>query len=279
MGSYQLSRLYYCFSTNKVYSNKGYSNKLFIIMTIIAIIIIISIPLTCIFSETCRLRSKCGLNDEGDFIYTQLNISVLQNDYGWSILAAATYWFWDIATLLLYAFKIRSFSSYKKTEPIVYKRILSILYKIFIMTLFYEIITLISITFIWSMEPMVKHIIWMKHLIIMTMMNLITVSFSFAMYLMMPHNDREYMIFLKSVYWLKLNYVFCCCCGKIVYLQIKEIDGEDQILPRNARNADEPYQDKEKSIETTEWATIDPHDQKIDNNGCELSIATQTIVD
>ena len=37
-GFFQLCRLYYCFAKSKVYTNKGYSNRLFIIMFIIYIL-------------------------------------------------------------------------------------------------------------------------------------------------------------------------------------------------------------------------------------------------
>ena len=38
MGFYQLSRLYYCFASTQIHSNKGYPNWLFIIMHIIGIL-------------------------------------------------------------------------------------------------------------------------------------------------------------------------------------------------------------------------------------------------
>ena len=67
MGFYQLSRLYYCFSQTKVYSNKGYPNLLFSIMYIIGILLL----LTGILSGWVGyiIIRKCGINNKFEYRY------------------------------------------------------------------------------------------------------------------------------------------------------------------------------------------------------------------
>ena len=62
MGFYQLSRLYYCFAQNQVYSNKGYPNVVFIIMYSIGVIFMILIIPFTFNSETI---DYCGIDENG----------------------------------------------------------------------------------------------------------------------------------------------------------------------------------------------------------------------
>ena len=63
MGFFQLSRLYYCFSSNQVYSNKGYSTFLFVIMFIVGFLIMS----TDIFIALNNICLKCGINLHENF--------------------------------------------------------------------------------------------------------------------------------------------------------------------------------------------------------------------
>ena len=75
MEYYQLSILYYCFSSAKIYSNKGYPNWLFIIMYI-------SITIICFFGVISgwlrdNIFGECGINKKYEYYYkdyTNLNI-------------------------------------------------------------------------------------------------------------------------------------------------------------------------------------------------------------
>merc|ERR1719356_1716230 len=60
MGFYQISKLYYCFSQNQIYSKKGYPNWLFIIMYIIGIFIFLSGWSYPYFAVSLNLH--CGIN-------------------------------------------------------------------------------------------------------------------------------------------------------------------------------------------------------------------------
>ena len=67
MGFYQLSRLYYCFSKNKIYSNKAYPNYLFIIMYIIGILLLFIGILSAWFGYI--IIGKCGINNKFQYIH------------------------------------------------------------------------------------------------------------------------------------------------------------------------------------------------------------------
>ena len=59
LGFHQLSRLHYCFARKKVYSNKGYSNWLFIIMFGWSIIVYSVTSFICIEQQVV----SCGINN------------------------------------------------------------------------------------------------------------------------------------------------------------------------------------------------------------------------
>ena len=54
MGLYQLSRLYYCFANNQVYSNKGYPNWLFNIMFGLGYFSMMGSPIAILFTDANR---------------------------------------------------------------------------------------------------------------------------------------------------------------------------------------------------------------------------------
>ena len=148
MGFYQLSRLHYCFANDKIHSNKGYPKWLFIIMIIIGISLIINWPLSLIIPGYFNLiNSKCGINSKFEYYFVPVKTFSFKYPYAWMVATASCYFVWDITTFLLYYYKIHAFRHLikDKDQGLVYKRILSILYKIFILTMFYEIFTLIAL--------------------------------------------------------------------------------------------------------------------------------------
>eukprot|EP01084_Bolivina_argentea_P187654 323174_1 len=136
---YQLSRLYYCFARNQVYSNKGYPTYLFVIMFLIGIIILLSGMINALFANGLPLQ--CGINKQIQF-YT--NNKQLFPDLDaiyksiWFGGQACIYFFWDMMTLLLYIIKLKTFKKFKTENITIYKRIIGIMYRVLILTLFYE---------------------------------------------------------------------------------------------------------------------------------------------
>ena len=92
-------------------------------------------------------------------------------------------------------------------------------------------------------------------------------SYTYSMYLMMSHNEEEYVKFLRRIYWFKLHWI-CCKYRFIVSDQLEEIDGD--ALKLVAMNSDSP---EENTVETC----VTTNDCKIKTNGCELSVES-TIV-
>ena len=73
---------------------------------------------------------------------------------------------------------------------------------------------------------------------------LVSILFSLSMYLVLDHNRKQYLVFLKFLRWLKVDCV--CCCGDIVVEQIsdtlsimnesenkEDYDGDDKIPTTN----------------------------------------------
>ena len=74
MEYYQLSRLYYCFSSTKIYSNKGYPNWLFTIMFTGMAIIFFCLVISPWFGY--NISRVCGINKKYQYYtedYTYLN--------------------------------------------------------------------------------------------------------------------------------------------------------------------------------------------------------------
>ena len=260
MGFYQLSRLYYCFSKTQVYSNKGYSSWVFILMVIIGILLLINWPLANLFSGVLILKSKCGIDKHGQFYYISHKKLVFEGAFIWPGLVIISYLSWDVLTLILYVSKIISFKRYKEINLVIYKRILFILYKIVILTLFYEVISLSAGIILMLLVTMTSDDI--VHIGILVLGNIVNAVFSYAMYLMMEHNVKEYTGFLKMVKRVKLDVL---CCKHMVNNQLHELTSaviENETAERDSK--------KEVSFQTDNISTM----YKCKKTGMELSVET-----
>ena len=115
MGYFQLSRLYYSFSQNQVYSSKGYSTWLFIVMFAIGFILMISY----LFMALNTLSPHCGIDTSAGYIFYADDVQIVSfswyNQFIWYSMVMVVYFLWDFVTLCLYANKIRQFRRYKWT--------------------------------------------------------------------------------------------------------------------------------------------------------------------
>ena len=226
MGFYQLSRLYYCFANNQIHSDKGYPKWLFNIMYIIGVIICLNYAVS---NETMPnfsiFNSKCGINDKFEFYYHSLHIINTKISVFYPITTILCFYAWDLFTLYLYISKIRTFRMYKDKDPSVYKRIQSILQKIFILTTFYQIAGF----FYMLISASLMSVFGVASIIGISIMAVSSLTFSLSMYLMMDHNRTEYLRFLKILQYLKLNYL-CCKWRYFVLEQIEELDENVQTV-------------------------------------------------
>ena len=273
MGFYQLSRLYYCFANSQIHSNRGYPKWLFIIMCIIGIIVLPTYPISILYSASGTvIKSHCGISgDDWYHYYQDANPKVSSRTGGLWAIASLIYFIWDITTILLYVWKIRLFKQYhKESQPIVYKRILSILYKIFILTLFYEVATVISVVTNIQGDRMIINAIMGSFRFIPPF------SYCYAMFLMMDHNHSEYIMFLRVIAKLRLHICCCCCCGYImVKEQLNEVDAMD-MDDKKALELQLEMQETQKNnnmddSDKYETRNMSEDDQKITSNGNELS--------
>ena len=135
-------------------------------------------------------------------------------------VGAAIYVIWDFGTLLLYIFKIRQFSNFKNNAVLAHKRIMFILYKITIITIFYQMfivaafIILIPISFYIQVDSIID-------IALVMVFSSKSVAWSLSMYFMMEHDEKEYKKFLNVMYRTKLHFC-CCCCRTMVIEQLKD---------------------------------------------------------
>ena len=208
MSFYQLSRLHYCFANSQIHSDKGYPKWVFITMYSIGVIIGINYMIVIELVGGHFFLSKCGINDKFEYYHRPFKFTNTKVSSLYMMIIGVIFFSWDLFTLYLYILKIRTFRVYKDTNPPVYKRIKSILQKIFILTMFYQITGIISVTLTVILSVFKLDIM---QLIIQRVIPYFSVCvMSSAMYLMMDHNVKEYLKFLRVVRFLKLNYL---CCG------------------------------------------------------------------
>eukprot|EP01084_Bolivina_argentea_P063386 115750_1 len=223
MGFYQVSRLHYCFSKGQVHSNKGYPDWLFIILYVIGITIIIMSIFGSIFGG---IPSVCGINKKYEFYVEFIYFEKELRDFTRLVAGGLIYFTWDILTLLLYAFKIRSFKKFKGENMAIHKRILSILYRVLICTLFYEIVSLICIICYFMFKYVAENSVW-SDILYHFCEGLPVVIYSYSLCLMLQHNTMQYIRFLKFLKQSKFNY-FCCCYKFIVIDQLDELNVNEE---------------------------------------------------
>ena len=273
MGFYQLSRLYYCFANDQIHSNKGYPKWLFIVMIIIGILLIINFLLINQFG----LKSECGINANWDYYHsTQLFIPYLSHtEIGsvWTVSTIFLYLIWDIATLLLYIFKIIAFKRMLQKQPIVYKRVLFILSEIFILTIFYEIALLFAIIITAITSALLLGTVWYG-MISMTLYVFVIVSINYSMHLMMEYNVKQYIKFLKLIYYLRCHFI-CCKFRFMIIEQLNELQSIQIKLNHQDTKAYDAATDSQ--FETRTISVNNGISKPIHANPNELSIETTGI--
>ena len=94
---------------------------------------------------------------------------------------------------------------------------MGILYKIAILTIFYQIMVFLTCSFTVLLSLLGAFSIGF----LITTMSL---SMNVSMYLMMDHNESKYIKFLKCMNRFKMD-IFCyCCCRYMIIQQLNELD-------------------------------------------------------
>eukprot|EP01084_Bolivina_argentea_P059980 109574_1 len=222
MGYYQLSRIQYCFSKSKVYSDKGYSHCVFLIMYAISAIFVVNILIGLLLIGSCPII--CGINKHYQFYYQPNFFNVPFNiRSSWLVASFLMYLLWDICILLLYSCKIRTFKRYKTENTNVYQRILSILHRILIITLFYWVMTSVVLIIYISVVMMIDSdaVRRWSGILFSLLGSLVNITYSYSISVMSEHNDKRYIKMLKLLQYSRLNYI-CCCYKNIVTNQLAQ---------------------------------------------------------
>ena len=236
MGYYQLARLYYCFASSKVYSHKGYPTWLFTVMYMLPALSIIC-AMSVMFVHGIELTNYCGINKKWKFVSDDSGL--LTNPatiITWST-NSIVFLLWDFATLLLYICRGISFKKYKSENIDVFHRIMSMLAKITILTIMYEIpgcLVVVAGAIRSKYEETWSNIL----VFFMCSCNVITVNYS--MYLMQSHNTGEYRRSLKCMQ--KIGALkMCCCFQAAIKYELEQNNVSD--VPVNGRNDNHGIED------------------------------------
>ena len=207
VGLYQLCRLYQCFADRQV--SGGYPKWLFYAMGTFGILYLLAYIPIFVYRH---IISKCGLTAKYEYyallIVTQYDDLLAICDY----IASTLYFIWDITTLLLLVFKLRSLTKATSTSNNANSQyfVLGIqrnLTRIVILTVFYMLTNAMGVIWYFIFGDVNEY--WVEHSEVVFYL-LSSTSMSYAVFLMQPHNSREYGLFLDLLICLKLH--FCCCC-------------------------------------------------------------------
>ena len=227
MGFYQLSRLHYCFANSQIHSDKGYSKCVFITMYTIGVFIAMNYMIAIEFVGGHFFLSKCGINGKFEYYHREYKLIHTSVSSLYMMVIGGIFFSWDLFTLYLYILKIRTFRVYKDTNPPVYKRIKSILQKIYILTMFYQITGIISMTL--TIMLTVLDLSMIQLILQRVNVYFMICVMSAAMYLMMDHNVKEYLRFLKVIRFLRLNYL-CCGWRHFVLEQLEDLNENQEMI-------------------------------------------------
>eukprot|EP01084_Bolivina_argentea_P170267 295045_1 len=162
MGCYQLSNMYYSFKTNgKSHSDRGYQKWVFIIMFSIAAICSIN---TLILGVIMCIPYECGIEPDFSYHTSYIYVAPISAVTVNISIGFVIYIGWDLTILILYAAKIRSLNKFKTDNEEVKninKLILYMLYRILIITLFYQILFTFLLTIFVSVMHNMSDWFWL----------------------------------------------------------------------------------------------------------------------
>lgn len=226
MGYYQLGRLYYCFSNEKINSTKGYPRWLFVIMYSSGIILLVNFALSVTFLHGTEVfREECRINENFQYEFRAIEYFTFEGAEIWWTLVMVLYIVWDVTILILYVNKIKLFNTHNdNNNSVTHTQIRIILHKIFLLTMLYEIVALIGTL----CGPL--FLIWVDEsdALLRFTMFMYSISVSISMYLMMDHNKERYLRYLLIIRSLKLHWI-CCKWRYIVNEQITQLNKTNNL--------------------------------------------------
>ena len=280
MGWYQLSRLHYCFSNEKIHNRNGYPLSVFIILFAFGPLSLID--WTTVLLIKYPLPTRCGFRN--NFVAFREYADYSASESGlvsiWFFGQIIVSWSWEITTLLLYGFKIWKIGKiYKSKQEQIWKNVLFMLDRIAILTIFYFFNYLIS-TLILLLGGLGDDD--ELYLVLSSLANTLSnMSLSVSVYLMMEHNTAEYTIFLRVLRRSYLEYLcFCCYFHKMVDRQIDILlRGRESKERIGSRSDLEPKANKEeKRMTVTNTLHIESARIAYGVKDNRISVPTMTII-
>ena len=277
MGFYQLHRLHYCFANKEIHSKQAYPKCLFQIMFSIGIVLGINNILSIIFFGD-NIRLNCGINGSTQFYFDKIDSmkqykSLASPSESMFVLGTFLYQLWDVFTILLYIRQIFKFRKHKESVPLVYKSVMETLYKIVILTLFYQLSVLFVTILLLTVDPINPEL---GDTLNALAGGTLSFSLSYSMYLMMDHNKIKYVSFTKIMHAISLYWIFCFCCKDFISDQLKEDIKSLEDVTQKDENDSNQNKGSERSVYETRDITGD-HETGA-GNPMELSVETATIM-
>eukprot|EP01084_Bolivina_argentea_P215229 365399_1 len=239
IGFFQLFRLHYTFAQSQVHSNKGYSQNTFTVMYIIGTIMLFY---GIIMAFPDFTLSKCGWDGNHDFYEHKWNpLNIMHTKSMRTGIAGIVFTLWDLTTLSMYIYKVRSFKIIT-SESTIHNRIEYILNRIILLTVLYEIPLLVmtSTYVISAIFNLNKNGLHALNWIFLVCRVMASVFISFSSFLMQEHNSKEYMYFLRIISECKVHYIFRCCKSMI-----------ENGLDYNKIHIEETMVNRQKTIEVS----------------------------
>ena len=287
---YEMSRLHYCFSNQQLHGNRGYPLRVFVALIAFGVISWISRVMLPILVDTPT--AQCGYRDDLSFFWRMSERAILfdgdrwedewMNElfYLWGFVNTILAQMWDFSILLLYLWQIWKISKvYKSKQNGIWKNVLSILHRVVIITVFYQICVLFMIILYTILgilgDVMMSGIV--KEIQTAGLTTCFILSCSFAIFMMLDHNTLAYVHFLYFLRRSQLKYLCFCCCHEMVDQQIEHLEPLQGLeLQTNRR-------DLSTGIESTWFPDLSSH-IGADSNGPRretggLSTKTVTVVD
>ena len=209
---------------------------------------------------------ECGINRNGEAYFVEFEGTFM--GIPWLLLFLISFLLYtllDITTIFLYWCKIRSLRKYRENKlDEIYSRIQHILYRVLILTFFYQIGGLL----VYIINAVLTEMSFSEEFNVIGAA-VISVLVRYSMFLMQEHNTDEYIAFLRILNRYKL-YLCCCCCCRMVRNQYAMMNKEEEGSTVR----------KERIMSVTPDVSVTETQQTYGTGktGMELSVPTRTVV-
>ena len=214
------------------------------------------------------LTNYCGISKDWKYIQHE---DGLTNDVAKILnIGFAMAHFLDFLTLILYIHKVSSFKKYKSDKyDGVHKRIMSVLLRVTICTLLYQIPAyfLYLPTAILYFQGDNRKVLWIQVLLWISLL-IWMITLNYSMYLMQSHNTKEYHVFMRCLVRIRILNLCYCCKDGIQYEMKMAMDANEVKMVQST----DDQRKTDDTVYDTRALSIDTHMKKTEINPMELSV-------